>query len=156
MDRTGKRVKIKAIRMMGKIYLDGQYKANPGVTTVRLYIIRDARPGSQQLAFDAFMDMKDKEPTTAMIKTDYRDRLKILKYIDLEVAGGKDFRVDEQTFELFMDGLNHEIVYNHNDQGTLDNILSGSLHIYQTCSNPDMKVNVNATVRLYMFDSLQN
>ncbi|WGT94047.1 coat protein [Myrica rubra citlodavirus 1] len=154
-NREGRRIRISRVLMRGKVWLDVNNAAVPGSNVCKIWVMKDRRPGNELVAFNALMDMADSEPTSALIKVDYRDRFIVLRDMVYDLHGGKDFRVDEATMDEMIE-VNCDTLYSHEDDGTLAHTLENSIVVYYACSDPRQSMQITAQCRVYFFDSVSN
>nr|QIK02122.1 putative coat protein [Mulberry mosaic dwarf associated virus] len=148
--RTGRKIKINGINIRGKLYLN-----NPRTNSyhiVRLWIIRDTRPGSEPVSFSSFMDMHDNEPMTAMVKKDWGERFQVLKDLTFHLVGANGLSFNEDVVEEYFKFKGY-VLYNHEDSGSLANVLENGIFLYAATSHPSENVTLTANCRVYFYDA---
>ncbi|WXB20459.1 capsid protein [Apiscitlodal virus] len=153
--REGRRIRVTRLLLRGKAWLAQNKASVAGSCIMKLWVVKDRRPGSEHVAFSALFDMADQEPSTALVKLDYRDRFIILRDMEIDLHGGKEFRVDEETFNLMVP-CNCDVLFDHNDEGTLSTTLENGLILYYAVTDPSQVIQLTAQCRLYFFDSTVN
>ncbi|AVY03267.1 capsid protein [Passion fruit chlorotic mottle virus] len=153
--REGRRIRVTKLLLRGKVWLPQDKATIAGSNIMRLWVMKDRRPGSQHVAFEALFDMADKEPSTALVKMDYRDRFIVIKDMEIDLHGGRDFRVDEETFDIMVP-INCDVLFDHNDEGSLTTTLENGIIVYYAVTDPAQVMQLTAQCRLYFFDSTSN
>nr|QEQ92296.1 coat protein [Camellia chlorotic dwarf-associated virus] len=154
-NRDGRRVRITKVLLRGKVWLDVTNAALPGSNVCKVWIIKDRRPGNEIVNFTSLMDMTDSEPMSALIKMDYRDRFIVLRDMQFDLHGGKDFRVDEASMDEMI-SVNCDSLFSHEDEGNLSHCLENGILVYFACSDPRNAMQITAQCRVYFFDSTVN
>nr|QJX74428.1 V1 [Paper mulberry leaf curling associated virus 2] len=154
-NREGRRVRVSRMLIRGKLWLDANNSKVPGSNLTKIWFIKDRRPGNEVVAFSSLMDMTDSEPLSAVVKMDYRDRFIVLKDMVVDLHGGDNFRINAIDIDEMIE-CNCDVLFNHEDQGSLANTLENAIMIYYACSDSVHQTQITAQCRLYFFDSVSN
>ena len=93
-EREGRKVRISRMLIRGKLWLDAAHAVKPHCNVVKMWLIKDRRPGNELVGFGSLFDMTDNEPLSGLIKMDYRDRFLVIKDFTYDLYGGANFRAD--------------------------------------------------------------
>nr|ALK03582.1 capsid protein [Whitefly-associated begomovirus 7] len=155
--RVGKRFCIKSIYVMGKIWMDENIKKQNHTNNVIFFLVRDRRPyGKGPMDFGQVFNMFDNEPSTATVKNDLRDRFQVMRRFHLTVTGGPSGMKEQSLIRKFVRGINHHVVYNHQEEAKYENHTENALLLYMACTHASNPVYASLKIRIYFYDSVSN
>ncbi|AEL28908.1 AV1 [East African cassava mosaic Cameroon virus-Ghana] len=154
--RVGKRLCVKSIYILGKIWMDENIKKQNHTNHVMFFLVRDRRPyGPSPQDFGQVFNMFDNEPTTATVKNDLRDRYQVLRKFHATVVGGPTGMKEQALVKRFF-RINNHVVYNHQEQSKYENHTENALLLYMACTHASNPVYATLKIRIYFYDSVTN
>ncbi|AUT11870.1 capsid protein [Polygala garcinii associated virus] len=153
--RIGKRITIKSIYLLGKVWLDGSNRISNHTNVCIFFVVRDRRPSVTPINFGSLFDMFDGEPATASVKSDHRDRFQVLYRFQVSVSGGQYSSRDQTVFQKFVN-LNHRVVFDNQDDGVYGNHDQNALLVYMACCHSTNWLYSSMKAKVYFYDSAMN